>query len=244
MQPRTIRIATLNLWGRFADWPRRRDRLARQLPALEIDVYLLQEVVCGDGKGDQLRDVAELLGYEWTARVVAEQREHETEEEGVAIVSRHPLTDVAVFPLPPSHPPRHRLEATVESVRVLTFHAAVSPDEHRDEQIAGLASLHDSPLLVGSDLNAPPSIVRPLVGDLDDTLGWDDAPTWPRDEEEFVRAWTEKLGEPPDGDVDPRRLDYLLARGLDVHNGGTVATASDHLLVWADVTARTGRSTR
>lgn len=239
-----MRVATLNLWGRFADWPRRREQLARELPPLEIDVYLLQEVVCGDGKGDQLHEVAELLGYEWTARVIAEQREHETEEEGVAIVSRLPLTHVAVFPLPPSHPPRHRLEATVESVRVLTFHAAVSPDEHRDEQIAGLAALRDSPLLVGSDLNAPPSVVRPLVGGLDDTLEWNETPTWPRDEEEFVRAWTEKLGEPPDGDVEPRRLDYLLTRGLEVRDGGTVATASDHLLVWADVTATAARSGR
>jgi len=29
-----LRIATLNIWGRFADWPRRRALLAELLPAL------------------------------------------------------------------------------------------------------------------------------------------------------------------------------------------------------------------
>lgn len=241
-----MRIATLNLWGRFADWPRRRALLAELLPPLAIDVYLLQEVVCGDGKGDQLVELSELLGYEWTARVVAETRQHETEEEGVAIVSRVPLEDVAVWPLPPSHPPRHRLEATVDCdgrpLRLMTLHAAVSEDEGRDEQIAALAQLKDDPLVLGSDLNAPPSLVEPRLGaQLDDSLAWDATPTWPVDESEFVRAWEEKLGEPPSGDVEPRRLDYLLYRGVEVSDSGSVAlrgdgrVASDHYLVWAEL---------
>ncbi|MGH2972022.1 MAG: endonuclease/exonuclease/phosphatase family protein [Gaiellaceae bacterium] len=49
-----LRVATLNLWGWFADWPQRRRLLSEQLPSLEIDVYLLQEVVCGHERGDQL----------------------------------------------------------------------------------------------------------------------------------------------------------------------------------------------
>lgn len=241
-----MRIATLNLWGRFADWPRRRALLAELLPPLAIDVYLLQEVVCGDGKGDQLAELADLLGYEWTARVVAETREHETEEEGVAIVSRLPLRDVAVWPLPPSHPPRHRLEATVDCdglpVRLMTLHAAVSAGEGRDEQIAALAHLKNDRLVLGSDLNAPPSVVEPRLGaHLSDSLDWDATPTWPVDEEEFVRAWEDKLGEPPSGDIEPRRLDYLLYRGVEVTGSGSVAlrgdgtSASDHHLVWAEL---------
>jgi endonuclease/exonuclease/phosphatase family metal-dependent hydrolase len=210
-----------------------------------VDVYLLQEVVCGDGRGDQLHELAESLSFEWTARVIAESRPDEVEEEGVAILSRVPLRDVAVWPLPPSHPPRHRLEATVDSVdaslRIVTLHAAVSADEGRDAQIAGLASPTAAPLLVGSDLNAPPAVVRPLLGaDFVDTLGWDATPTWPVDEAEFVQAWRDKLGEQPDG-VEPRRLDYLLVRGLRVDASGTVVLgdgrrhASDHRLVWADI---------
>jgi endonuclease/exonuclease/phosphatase family metal-dependent hydrolase len=242
----TLRVATLNLWGRFADWPRRRAILQRELPPLDVDIYLLQEVVCGDGRGDQLLEVSDLLGYGWTTRVIAENRPHEVEDEGVAIVSRVPLQSTAVWPLPPSHPPRHRLEASVEwsgaHVRLMTLHAAVSPDEGRDEQIACLAKLSDEPLLLGSDLNAPPSLVRPLIGDVfADTLDWDEEPTWPVDAEEFVRAWEEKLGEKPDGTVEPRRLDYLLTRGLEAERSGALAltdggrSASDHCLVWADV---------
>lgn len=241
-----LRIATLNLWGRFADWPRRRSLLQELLPPLDVDVYLLQEVVCGDGRGDQLPELADILGHGWTARVIAESRPHEVEDEGVAILSRLPLTGTAVWPLPPSHPPRHRLEASVEwdegPLRVMTLHAAVSDDEGREEQIAALADVDVAPLVLGSDLNAPPARVRPLLGEtFDDTLGWDESPTWPVDEVEFVRAWEEKLGEEPDGDIEARRLDYLLCRGVAVAASGSLAlrdvsgSASDHALVWADV---------
>ncbi|HJQ51298.1 MAG TPA: endonuclease/exonuclease/phosphatase family protein [Gaiellaceae bacterium] len=241
-----LRVATLNIWGRFADWPRRRAILAKQLPPLAIDVYLLQEVVCGDGRGDQLAEVAELLGYEWSTRVIAENRPQETEDEGVAILSRLPLHSTAVWPLPPSHPPRHRLEASVEwsgtTLRLMTLHAAVSKGDGRDEQIACLAELKAEPLLLGSDLNAPPSLVRPLLDNsFADTLSWDEQPTWPLNADEFVQAWQEKLGEKPQGESKPRRLDYLLYRGIDALDSGTIAvreperSASDHRLVWADL---------
>jgi endonuclease/exonuclease/phosphatase family metal-dependent hydrolase len=244
----TVRVATLNLWGRFADWPRRRELLRSELPRLEIDVYLLQEVVCGNGRGDQLREFVDMLGLDWTARVIAERRPHEAEEEGVAIASRLPLRDVAVWPLPPSHPPRHLLDATIdpngEPVRLLTLHAAVSPTEERDRQIAELSRLRGDRILIGSDLNAPPDVVEAILGPrLRDTLDWDETPTWPVDEQEFVQAWKEKLGEEPGGDVEPRRLDYLLVRGLSVSGSAAVAladesgSASDHRLVWADVSS-------
>lgn len=246
-----LRVATLNIWGRFADWPRRRALLAELLPPLAIDIYFLQEVVCGDGRGDQLSEFAELLGYQWTARVIAENRPHETEDEGVAIVSRLPLRETAVWPLPPSHPPRHRLEASIEwdgrSIKLMTLHAAVSAEDGRDEQIAALAHLRADPLLLGSDLNAPPSVVRPQLEDcFADTLDWDKRATWPLDAEEFADAWEAKLGEKPAGDQSPRRLDYLLCRGLEVENSGIAALcdetggASDHLLLWADVAPARG----
>lgn len=209
-------------------------------------MFLLQEVVCGDGRGDMLQELAELLSLPWSARVIAENRPHEVEDGGVAILSRVPLHDTAVWPLPPSHPPRHRLEATVDCdgarLRLMTLHASVSPDEGRDEQIASLAELRAGPLVVGGDLNAPPPIVRPLLRDtLGDTLGWDERPTWPVDEDEVVQAWHDKLGEEPARPLDARRLDYLLVRGVEVRASESVAlgdakrSASDHHLVWADL---------
>jgi len=241
-----IRVATLNLWGHFADWPGRRDLLAAGLPGLDVDVYLLQEVVRGDGRGDQLLELAERLGYEWTARAIAESRPHETEEEGVAILTRFPLLETAVWPLPPSRPPRQRLEATLAGpqgrIRLITLHAAVSAYDGRDEQLAALAGLEGSPLLLGGDFNAEPSLVRPLLAHAFlDTLDWDESPTWPVDADEFVRAWEAKLGVKPEGEPQPRRLDYLLTRGLTVAASGMVTlaggerSASDHRLVWADV---------
>lgn len=241
-----LRIATLNLWGRFANWSRRRELLAAELPALDIDVYLLQEVVCGDGRGDQLAELAEALDYSWTARVIAESRPHEIEDEGVAVLSRLPLHAIAVWPLPPSHPPRHRLEASIDwngaSVRLITLHAAVSNDDGRDAQIASLSQLDAAPAVVGADLNAPPPIVRRLLdGSLGDSLDWIEEPTWPVDADEWAEAWKEKLGEKPSRDPEPRRLDYLLYRGVTVAASGTLvlaagrAIASDHRLVWADV---------
>lgn len=243
-----LRVATLNLWGRFADWPHRRALLEEQLPPLEVDIYLLQEVVCGNGQGDQLEEFAQLLGYEWTVRVIAETRPHEIEEEGVAIVSRHPLYSTAVWPLPPSHPPRHRLETTVDwderPLRLMTLHAAVSNRDGRDAQIAALADLKADPLVLGADLNAPPWIVRPrLEGCLADALAWDEKPTWPVNPDEWAQAWKQKLGETPDRDSEPRRLDYLLYRGIEIAAADTVTLgdaargASDHRLVWADVAA-------
>jgi endonuclease/exonuclease/phosphatase family metal-dependent hydrolase len=241
-----LRIATFNIWGRFADWPSRREILEDQLPPLDVDVYLLQEVVCGDGQGDQLVELAGILEYEWTARVIAESRPHETEDEGVAVISRLPLHSTAVWPLPPSHPPRHRLEASLDwngqSLRLITLHAAVSNREGRDAQIKALSELKSDRLLLGADLNAPPWVVRPRVGDtLNDALDWDERPTWPVNSTEWAEAWKQKLGEHPDHDAEPRRLDYLLSRGLSITAAGTLPlgdgerSASDHRLVWADV---------
>jgi endonuclease/exonuclease/phosphatase family metal-dependent hydrolase len=241
-----VRVATLNLWGRFADWPARLEILRTQLPPLDVDVYLLQEVVWIEDGDDQLASVAELLGYPWTARVIAESRPDELEHEGVAIAARLPLHRVAVWPLPPSRPTRHRLEAEVEwegqRLRVTTLHAAVSAEDGRDEQIRALGRVDASPLVAGGDLNTTPDEVRDLTGDtFEDPCHWDDTPTWPVDRQEFVRAWEEKLGAPPRGEVKPRRLDYLLYRGVRVTAAGTLAlrsegrSASDHQLVWADV---------
>jgi endonuclease/exonuclease/phosphatase family metal-dependent hydrolase len=126
---------------------------------------------------------------------------------------------------------------------VATFHAAVSAEDGRDAQIASVDALTENALLLGADLNADPSQVRRLVkGDLVDTLDWDDSPTWPVDADAFIHGWEEKLGEKPRDKPQPRRLDYLLARGLEASASGIVTLArdghgaSDHRLVWADLT--------
>jgi endonuclease/exonuclease/phosphatase family metal-dependent hydrolase len=45
----SLRAASLNIWGRHGDWPRRRDALRKGFAALEADLVALQEtVVTGD----------------------------------------------------------------------------------------------------------------------------------------------------------------------------------------------------
>lgn len=98
--------------------------------------------------------------------------------------------------------------------------------------------------MLGSDLNAPTWAVRPLLEDtFNDTLDWGEQLTWPVNADEWVQVWKQKLGEKPNRDSEPRRLDYLLYRGVEVVASGAIAladtsgSASDHRLVWADIEA-------
>lgn len=232
-----LRVATLNLWGRFADWPRRLALLEQQLPPLAIDVYFLQEVVCGAGREDQLAQFADSLAYGWTARVIAENRPHETEDEGVAVLSRLPLHNTAVWPRPPSHPSRHRRETSIDwkeqRLRLMTLHAAVSNRDGRDAQIAALTNLKENPLLLGADLNAPPWVVRPLLTDiLDDTLGWDEQPTWPVNGEEWdasLEAEARRKPGPRSGAAAPRLPPLPRRRDQRFRNGHSGRSGSERI---------------
>jgi hypothetical protein len=66
-----------------------------------------------------------------------------------------------------------------------------------------------------------------LDGSLDDALSWDRQPTWPVNADEWAQAWKQKLGELPDRDSEPRRLDYLLYRGLEIAEAGMVTLSDD-----------------
>jgi endonuclease/exonuclease/phosphatase family metal-dependent hydrolase len=51
-----LRVATLNIWGRHGDWPRRREVLRTGLAALRPDLIALQETILLDGY-DQVPDI-------------------------------------------------------------------------------------------------------------------------------------------------------------------------------------------
>jgi endonuclease/exonuclease/phosphatase family metal-dependent hydrolase len=82
-----MRVATLNLWGRGRDWPRRRVVLAEGFGALAPDLVAFQEAVAREGE-DQIADV---LGSGWH---VAHFSDRADGVEGVSIASRHPLAAV------------------------------------------------------------------------------------------------------------------------------------------------------
>lgn len=154
----TLRIATLNLWGFFGNWPARLQLLERMWADVDADVVLCQEVCCAPGL-DQAAVVAQALRFEHRALALA--ADVDGHREGVALLSDLPLSCVTSLPLPDSTPRRVALYANVPlGVRELTVasaHAVCTPTPARCAQIQALAALAlEGPVVLGADLNATP----------------------------------------------------------------------------------------
>ena len=114
---RRLRLVTLNLWGTEPPLDRRLVLAARQLAVLAPDVVVLQEVRPLDGRSGPTTAhwLAERLGM--TALYVPSVRWAEGAfgpasrggEEGLAIVSRHPIIDRRALRLPEARPTEQRL---------------------------------------------------------------------------------------------------------------------------------------
>jgi endonuclease/exonuclease/phosphatase family metal-dependent hydrolase len=236
-------MGTLNIWGRWADWPARLDALRAAWPDPGPDVLLLQEVR-RDAAGDQAEEVAAALGY--PERAVIEGHRAEDGTEGLAILARCPLHEPHGEDMPTSEPTRRVLAASVDiggrPVRVVCAHTVAVPEDVRRKQVRALLARSEDPLVLGADLNDTPEALAPLLRDagLRDSLDGGTAATWPMSNIVFSEAWMAQLGRAPHFSLDRRRLDYLLSRGLDVLDGGVEElcgpngrNASDHALVWA-----------
>ena len=238
-----VRVGTLNLWGRWADWPGRLAALEAAWPEPGPDVLLLQEVRC-DGLGDQADEVADALGYPERASVEG----HRTDDghEGIAMLSRVPLRDVHDELLPTSEPARRLLLARVDvdgiEVTVACGHTVAVPEDVRAEQVRALLTRREDPLVLGADLNDVPGVVAPLLAEagLHDALDGDRSVTWPMCAPTFGEAWRSQIGRAPHFSLEQRRLDYVLTRGMEVVEAGVEPLrgedgtyASDHALVWA-----------
>ena len=127
-----LRVATLNLWGWFGDWPARRARLARHWHGIDTDVLFVQEASTR-GQHDQIAETAELLGYEHVVRGACQS--DKLGSEGLAILSRLALEGPRVVDLPASRPTRCLLVATVRAggapVELATSHTSVRPADLR-----------------------------------------------------------------------------------------------------------------
>jgi endonuclease/exonuclease/phosphatase family metal-dependent hydrolase len=86
-EPRGVRVATLNLWGRHGAWDERRSVLIDGLRKLQPDIIAFQEAVVTGGY-DQ---VADLLG---TGYHVAHQAGRDAEGTGLSIASRWEVGEV------------------------------------------------------------------------------------------------------------------------------------------------------
>jgi endonuclease/exonuclease/phosphatase family metal-dependent hydrolase len=242
-QADTLRVASLNLWGRFGHWPKRLRILAALWPRIDADVLLAQELWSDEG-GDQLLDLASELGYEHRARVEAPHEKHGNE--GVAVLASRPLGEIEARLLPRSEPLRFLLGASIDheghELRLLTSHTVFAPAELTEAQVAVALDYDAERLVLGGDLNMTPEGVAEHAADhgLHDDLA-EAGPSWPVSEAEFRGAWSERIGHEPAFPIVSRRLDYMLSRGLECRASGIVALgdeqrghASDHALVWAD----------
>lgn len=88
----SLRVVTLNLWGRRGAWPERRDVLASGLAKLAPDLVTFQEEIA-DGAYDQTQD---LLGPDIE---IVRQRAREPDGQGISIASRWPIRDVCELDL-------------------------------------------------------------------------------------------------------------------------------------------------
>lgn len=156
-----VAIASLNTAGN----PRIADSLAAWTRDRMLDVLLLQEV--GTGSHDGAVFAAALsarLGYHFA--YAPAQRLGKTETQGLAILSRHPLTDVRTYPLT-YHRLRFRsrcrigLAATLNTsdgpVRVMNVHLDTRINSRNRlaqlEPLLAALAVGDGPKIIGGDFN-------------------------------------------------------------------------------------------
>lgn len=175
--PASLRLVTINFWGTEAPLEERLTLAQRQLHALDPDVIGMQEVrpLPGDGAGRTTADVlAEALGMHRVYEVALRWNDDDFfpgypgGEEGLAILSKHPIGEHRVTPLPEARPTEARilLSARVDtpagSVWCHTTHLHYRLDDGlaREQQVLAidevLRAIGATPQLVCGDFNATP----------------------------------------------------------------------------------------
>jgi len=180
-----VRVATLNLWGAREPLARRLAVAAAGLARHEADVVMLQEVRVGEGLHTGAR-LAELLGADWQNVYAAAVRAgpgtfgpgSPAGEEGLAILSRHPIVESGERELPEARPDERRilLTAVIDAggVRIpchtTHLHWRLADGLAREKQVVAIdEALRAQPAdvqILGGDFNAAPDTdeIRFLVG--------------------------------------------------------------------------------
>ena len=172
--PSRLRVGSYNI-RHGADVDMDMSVLAADLSSLALDLVGLQEVdvrtsrVCGL---DTLALLAEAAGYSYSA--FARSMDFRGGEYGTAILSRYPIIDFRVLPLPTEPPlePRAVGVATVligeRRVRFCNTHLSVETEAAREEQFTYLKELleeNDSFLLTGDFNTTEPGGFSRIAGE-------------------------------------------------------------------------------
>ncbi len=212
--PAPLVVVTLNLRCLIDDWEARLPVIVDGVVAAAPDVIGLEEVCLEPGGRDALEALVAALDARGvsplaSARTVT-HRAWDAYDEGLAILSRHPIGEVHVAALPPGAIPRKvlvaRIERDGESVVFATTHL-----DHQDAAVrARQASAASS--AVAAVASAGP---RVLVGDLNEGPGGGVTSALAAD------AWTDAWATVHPGDPGPTfpaanptaRIDYVWSAG-------------------------------
>lgn len=226
-----VRVVTLNIWNRCGPWEERLAVIREGLRELDPDLVGLQEVIDASGR-TQADDIAEGLGFH-VAYGMANPYGGGVSL-GNAVLSRWPIAQTKLFPLPTGGTDERRsmLFAEIDSPhgRIPFFVTHLNWKQHesvvREQQVLEVAARLKAeaaidglpPILVG-DLNAPPeaSEIRFLKGlqslegksvylaDCFEQAGSGNGVTFDGTRNPFAEQYHEF----------PRRIDYVLVRGPD-----------------------------
>lgn len=245
-----MRIATWNVWWQFGPWRERQALLADVLADLDADVVCLQEVwaeVGGSHQASLLAAAAGLAHWRFATRFA---------DRGVwignAILSRWPLIGASTWRLPVTAGQGRFRTALVADVddgsraptRVVTAHLTYRRSQRlarlREARMVRSLALGGArgPVVVAGDLNGDPDdvgahlLAEPPLSDAWAVAGNGD-PGW---------TWDRRNGHTARSRLLDRRLDYVLAGGVDVAGvslfGDKAADGlfpSDHFGVVADL---------
>jgi endonuclease/exonuclease/phosphatase family metal-dependent hydrolase len=180
MSAAQLRAVTINLWGLSSPLERRLELARRQLAELEPDVVGIQEARPLDGvAGRTTADVlADALGMECAYETAVRWSDGDFGpgslggQEGLAILSRHPIVERASTPLPEARKTEARIllsariahPAATLWVHTTHLHYRLDDGMAREAQVVAIdeavrargRELADPPQIVFGDFNAPP----------------------------------------------------------------------------------------
>lgn len=162
-----LRLVTINFWGLGGPVEARLRLACEQLAALDLDAVCVQEVrpLAGGSGRTTAGEIADHLGFEVAYRVATRW---DSGEEGLAILSRHPILEIREIDLPDRRETvgrillSARVDHPVAPVWLHTTHHHYALDDGlaRERQVVAvddaIREIGENPQIVCGDFNAVP----------------------------------------------------------------------------------------